>query len=789
MSKQRSGSKRRSRGQVVVIFAGAMILFVGLLAIVIDVSWYWANTLRMQRAADAAALAGVIWLPGNLGQAQSTARAESAKNGYTNGVNGVTVTPTQDSVNNRRLRVHLEGDVGTFFARALGITKWHASVDSKAEYVLPVPMGSPENYYGVFGLTRGLTTSKTVTSTSTSSGTGNSGNLTATTPTTTPGGANPANSWSATSGTSLSTAVSTANSVYASSTTNNSTLDYGGFNLLGGLAANQSATAVTGLQVLLNAASVSATCANSKISIQVSYNGGTNWSTVSASTQTALLTTTAANSTLGTTTSMATWTFSPSHTWGPTDITNANFKVRLTAVKGCATGGTSLRLDQLRVIAYYNVDTTTTTTSTQQTNLTDVNLQGPGSACPLGVANCYNADGPNLNPRGFWGTMNTQGAANVNGDAFQPFYDTPTSTAAVTCANAGVGQACYDADNYYNYAVEMPQGTSNGSVYIYDPGFCSVAVGKGTGDRWFGSGAVTSTYELYDTKNTLYDQSDDSLLATTGSLFKNMNATDTTMGGSATAGLSDCRTWTDSTYNDGRDYHDRWYRIFSGLTGGASGSKIYRLHTTSTDPTNANAQKNTNGENSFALYASASGGTPKFYGLGAMQAFTPLSAGSGGSSTTVSSEFYLAQIDKVHAGKTLQISLWDPGDTDPLTANLEILIPTSSGWTATPVTYSATLGTTNTGRADGTSGKPDCRTQTRTTASTSPINTYTVGGNTTGKFNGCWLTIVAVIPTTYNADQNGWWKIRYTMTGNGTSNDVTTWKADIRGNPVHLVLP
>ena len=56
------------------------------------------------------------------------------------------------------------------------------------------------------------------------------------------------------------------------------------------------------------------------------------------------------------------------------------------------------------------------------------------------------------------------------------------------------------------------------------------------------------------------------------------------------------------------------------------------------------------------------------------------------------SEFYLAQIDAAHAGKTLQISLWDPGDTDPLTANLEILIPTSGGWTATPVTYSATLG-------------------------------------------------------------------------------------------------
>ena len=34
-------------------------------AAVIDMSWYWTNNLRMQRAADAAALAGVVCLPGD----------------------------------------------------------------------------------------------------------------------------------------------------------------------------------------------------------------------------------------------------------------------------------------------------------------------------------------------------------------------------------------------------------------------------------------------------------------------------------------------------------------------------------------------------------------------------------------------------------------------------------------------------------------------------------------------------------------------------------------------------
>ena len=72
----------REQGQVLAIFAAATILFVGILAIVIDVSWYWANSLRVQRAADAAALAGVVWLPGNVSSAQQAAYNEASKDGY-----------------------------------------------------------------------------------------------------------------------------------------------------------------------------------------------------------------------------------------------------------------------------------------------------------------------------------------------------------------------------------------------------------------------------------------------------------------------------------------------------------------------------------------------------------------------------------------------------------------------------------------------------------------------------------------------------------------------------------
>ncbi len=39
--------------------------------------------------------------------------------------------------------------------------------------------------------------------------------------------------------------------------------------------------------------------------------------------------------------------------------------------------------------------------------------------------------------------------------------------------------------------------------------------------------------------------------------------------------------------------------------------------------------------------------------------------------------------------------------------------------------------------------------------------------------------------------EGGWWKIKYTMGGSTSSysTDLTTWKVQIIGNPVHLVVP
>ncbi len=63
----------------------SIFVLTGMVALVIDVSWYWANSLRVQRAADAAALAGAPYLPDAVTSGVAAALAESSKNGYANG--------------------------------------------------------------------------------------------------------------------------------------------------------------------------------------------------------------------------------------------------------------------------------------------------------------------------------------------------------------------------------------------------------------------------------------------------------------------------------------------------------------------------------------------------------------------------------------------------------------------------------------------------------------------------------------------------------------------------------
>lgn len=138
----------KEAGQIIVIFALMLTVMIGLVGIAIDVTYAWRTGLEIQRAADAGALAGVVYLPGDLSTAQTRATAEVSRNGYTGGTT-TSVVVTQNPANDHQLDVTVTSQVNTFFVRLFGIDHWTITRKARAAFVMPVPMGSPLAYYGV----------------------------------------------------------------------------------------------------------------------------------------------------------------------------------------------------------------------------------------------------------------------------------------------------------------------------------------------------------------------------------------------------------------------------------------------------------------------------------------------------------------------------------------------------------------------------------------------------------------------------------------------------------------
>ena len=82
LSRRRGEARRDERGVVLVWTAMLMVVILGFTAWSVDF-WSWKREgARMQKAADAAALAGAVFMPENLnGIAFSTAQEIASKNG------------------------------------------------------------------------------------------------------------------------------------------------------------------------------------------------------------------------------------------------------------------------------------------------------------------------------------------------------------------------------------------------------------------------------------------------------------------------------------------------------------------------------------------------------------------------------------------------------------------------------------------------------------------------------------------------------------------------------------
>ena len=148
-------SELKQAGQIVVIFALMLTVLIGLMGIALDTTYAWRQSLRVQKAADAAALAGVVYMPNCLtsctNNATDTAGTTAAQNGFPAQTGVTTIAASAPAGSSRELDVSITTQVPTLFARIFGINTWTVSRTAKAVYITPVPMGSPQPYYGVAG--------------------------------------------------------------------------------------------------------------------------------------------------------------------------------------------------------------------------------------------------------------------------------------------------------------------------------------------------------------------------------------------------------------------------------------------------------------------------------------------------------------------------------------------------------------------------------------------------------------------------------------------------------------
>lgn len=139
----RAISRRSDRGFVLAWLALMLTVLIGFAGFAVDLGNWYLNASRAQNAADAAALGGVVFLPAQLGTAESVAFELAEGHGY----------PSEDVTVGRgerpnQLEVSVSREVSNFFVSLFGINSTTITRSATAEFEGPVPMGSPENFLG-----------------------------------------------------------------------------------------------------------------------------------------------------------------------------------------------------------------------------------------------------------------------------------------------------------------------------------------------------------------------------------------------------------------------------------------------------------------------------------------------------------------------------------------------------------------------------------------------------------------------------------------------------------------
>jgi len=136
------------QGFYAVWFAVTFVTFTAFAGLAIEFNRWQMLATRAQKAADAAALAGAVFMPENQNnKAFNMARTVASLNGFTDGQNGVSISTARGRLPNQ-IKVTVALATSNAWGRLVNYGSTTIVRSAVAEYQVPQNLGSPENRYG-----------------------------------------------------------------------------------------------------------------------------------------------------------------------------------------------------------------------------------------------------------------------------------------------------------------------------------------------------------------------------------------------------------------------------------------------------------------------------------------------------------------------------------------------------------------------------------------------------------------------------------------------------------------
>jgi Flp pilus assembly protein TadG len=144
-------ARRSAKGQAMAIFALVSVLLFVVAGLAVDAGASYLTSNKLERAAAAAALAGVAYLPGDYPDAQNAALVEAARDGFPNAgaANACAGSPTPSPCvvtsqpKDNELTVTISASVSTIFLRLVGFGSHTVVRSETAQYLPPISLGQP----------------------------------------------------------------------------------------------------------------------------------------------------------------------------------------------------------------------------------------------------------------------------------------------------------------------------------------------------------------------------------------------------------------------------------------------------------------------------------------------------------------------------------------------------------------------------------------------------------------------------------------------------------------------